>query len=656
MYSLSESCRFSWLHKCGWVTGGNNASRAPAFLLTLVRLERLTRWLEEEHRVKLSRVQMTCVRDIKEFCDGSLVLSVPHAWHKSLRACHAGLRTRASVCASLFLFRKVVPVSALTKAQQADVVLRYIEKMTSPLPEPSAEFSRFVVETVEKEFSRGWDRAWFNASDSFTLPVKSCLENRSGAGGARGYIHGFLPGTSRFADPRVWRNGIEMSSIQADYLDFVEPDESVRRRVKLGLSTKIMTIYTGGKNRTVSMFSARRSFLKPLHTIMYDYLSKKPWLLRGEATSDRFSTFTRVEGEVLVSGDYESATDNLNLSVSQLILKTIRSRSVHVPTQVWDEAEACLVNVFQDGSVQRRGQLMGSLLSFPLLCLTNYIGLKWSIGRSIPVRINGDDIVFRATPAEYEKWQREVVSAGLTLSKGKTLVTKTLFSLNSNFFLSRRDRIEAVPHIRSSCVWDKPEVGSAVAGKIGRCVVEMPSVEPKVHVEVLRTCHKMVLDTQRSVTRGLECRVHHRVLVGAGLMEREAFYYSLDKEPSLPPPFKRWQDWKMLGWRSVVVTDGEDDIGAGAAMVASTWECPVTHTDISHEAYRRALRSGTFKYIPHNRKYFKMLRYTGHTFEAFCRQLPRDVRRKAFRPRDGGKRVWRRQSACRPVDFAPAGA
>lgn len=636
-----------YLRRCGWVIGGNNGCRAPEFILTLRRLERLTRWLETEHRVSLPRSPLSCVSDIKRFCDDSLDLSVSHVWRSSLRDNHVGLRARSSVCATLFLFRKVVPVRKLSRNDLAKVTESYIRKMTTPSAAPPASFLSFASLVAKQEFRPGWDRGWHSAVDHFCLPVKSCLENRSGAGGARSYIH-------HSSMERRWRDGIEMSAIQADYLDFVEPDESSRRAVHLGPDTRVLTIRTGGKNRTVSMFSARRSFLKPLHTIMYDRLSKSEWLLRGEASVERFSDFTRT-GEVIVSGDYESATDNLNLAVSQCVLRSIRENSRHVPSQVWDEAERALVNRFEDGTWQARGQLMGSLLSFPLLCLVNYISFRWSVARDVPVRINGDDIVFRASPDEALSWERGVSASGLTLSKGKTMKTKSLFSLNSNFFLARRGRVEQVAHIRSSCVWDKPDEATSVAGKLKKCEVGMPTVRNSIHVEVLRTCHRLILDSQRSVLRGLRASVHVGALRGAGLIEREAFYLSLAQEPLMPPPFKRWQDWRMSGWHSKVVSVGEDDVGATHAMVRSTWESFVTHDSISREAYRSACRNGTFRFVPLKKKYFRMLGVTECTWEEFQRKLPTDFRRLVYREREGGKRVWRRNNGWRCLSFASAG-
>jgi hypothetical protein len=38
--------------------------------------------------------------------------------------------------------------------------------------------------------------------------------------------------------------------------------------------------------------------------LMYDHLSRFPWLLRGDAKTRKFREFVHVPGEVFVSGDY----------------------------------------------------------------------------------------------------------------------------------------------------------------------------------------------------------------------------------------------------------------------------------------------------------------------------------------------------------------
>jgi len=78
-----------------------------------------------------------------------------------------------------------------------------------------------------------------------------------------------------------------------------------------------------------------------------------------------------------------------------------------------------------DSFVPRRGQMMGSYLSFPLLCLQNRIAFLYA-GESVgidasefPCLINGDDILFRSGPHFSELWMNTVGSLSLEVERSK---------------------------------------------------------------------------------------------------------------------------------------------------------------------------------------------------------------------------------------------
>jgi hypothetical protein len=74
---------------------------------------------------------------------------------------------------------------------------------------------------------------------------------------------------------------------------------------------------------------------------------------------------------------------------------------------------------------------MGSILSFPILCVVNllcywraverYWGKQVSL-RKLQVLINGDDILFRANARLYAIWQEEIKEVGFELSVGKNYI------------------------------------------------------------------------------------------------------------------------------------------------------------------------------------------------------------------------------------------
>jgi len=315
----------------------------------------------------------------------------------------------------------------------------------------------------------------------------------------------------------------------------------------LGVS-RVSPVETGGKYRIVTTGDVQMNLFRPLHTSIYNHLSRFSWLLRGDATSSRFKReFRFSHGEVFVSGDYESATDNLNTSVQETILELILENTVSVPKGIRDSAASTLSMKMTSplgGAVyeQKRGQLMGNLLSFPLLCVVNYLAFRFYTGTTegrdqIPVRINGDDIVFRASALVADRWMKGVVGSGLTLSPGKTLVDRLYFSLNSSLFVASKSTVKTVPIIRSTAYGLANRQGGVETLR-GRWRASFPgfSGERKslLRVEWLKWNRKWIIASRRSLSRGLGLNVSESEVRSAGLWSRECFYLSMERETALP--------------------------------------------------------------------------------------------------------------------------
>jgi len=96
---------------------------------------------------------------------------------------------------------------------------------------------------------------------------------------------------------------------------------------------------------------------------------------------------------------------------------------------------------------QRQGQLMGSIVSFPFLCIINCAVCLWSmtidnpwIARlplsEVPLLVNGDDCVFGGNERLLEIWKQCIRYVGFSSSVGKTYFQRDLLVMNSmTFFL-----------------------------------------------------------------------------------------------------------------------------------------------------------------------------------------------------------------------------
>nr|UJQ91940.1 MAG: putative RNA-dependent RNA polymerase [Botourmiaviridae sp.] len=454
-------------------------------------------------------------QDLKKFCCTLLEDPRSHPWHGATKRLSSD--ARMSIAMSLFLFRKCIP----SPEPDCD---EYLDRMSTRRAEPDARFVKYVRKKVRKMFPTGWDCELYpNAALNSVIPVKSCVQRSMAKGGSRLEV---------------------LSRSERAHHDYVCKVLSEEHAVTL-LPSRVTPVETGGKWRIVSVADVDMNILRPLHTSIYNRISRFPWLLRGEATRGKFKDFTTREGYVFVSGDYESATDNLNLTVQREILTAILEGTTWVPNGVKELAlrSQQMTLTSSGGKVvhQESGQLMGNLLSFPLLCLVNYLAFRYYTNdRDIPVRINGDDIVFRCKPEVFRRWEAGVVGSGLVLSKGKTMVHSRYFSLNSRLFKSTSSKPWVVPCVRSTAMgFRKPEDGVASLAGRWRCVLRDLRPGPQrreiVEEEFLRWNVPYIVASRRSLTRGLGMKFSYEALSRVNLWKREAWYLSLEREDPLPP-------------------------------------------------------------------------------------------------------------------------
>jgi hypothetical protein len=417
-----------------------------------------------------------------------------------------------SLAASKFLARKLLP------SKPGNGVQSYHEKL---MEEPTIDpvFAREASKLVTLLFPTGWDADidYQGYCDRVVVSDSSCLEASTKKGGARTFL---------------------ASKISRE--SFVRACKTGEGFVRIPSTRKVVEVETGGKTRIVTIASAWQHQLKPLHSCLYDQLAKRKFILKGDAKVSSLSNFQRertAHDEVFVSGDYESATDNFNGAHSQLLVDLIRKQSTVIPEIVWDEAMDFLTSTLVSDlmeSPQLTGQLMGNLLSFPLLCLTNLVGVfigfrdhkrVWGIIKAGLLKINGDDIVFRSTLAEANRWMIGVAKCGLKLSRGKTLVHKRFFSINSTFFRVQFDqRPKLIPVLRPSSIWAADKTVLSMGGMVASAAWGWKgSKRDEVIGEVLRRFRSTLLREGYlcSVSRGMGIDVTVPALGKALLLKRE---------------------------------------------------------------------------------------------------------------------------------------
>jgi hypothetical protein len=199
---------------------------------------------------------------------------------------------------------------------------------------------------------------------------------------------------------------------------------------------------------------------KALHTTMRNMPCFR-LIGRPVSPTDLYDLY-RPGAEYWYSGDYEASTDNLSARLGNGLLRllvdelddwdndvyraVLAPHTIHYPpVSVKDQnGHESLQSI--EPIDQVNGQLMGSILSFPILCLAN-LGLYLSTvfheqtptDREIfeacdKVLVNGDDILYRASEAECERHELNGARVGLKMSVGKTYKHKRYANVNSTSF------------------------------------------------------------------------------------------------------------------------------------------------------------------------------------------------------------------------------
>nr|WEM05783.1 RdRp [Botryosphaeria dothidea ourmia-like virus 2] len=441
-------------------------------------------------------------KKVKEFSVGLLENPVNHEWSSILKKGRVNAVDSLSIAGSLFLFRKALPVLP------SDPSLQRL-RITAPPLDVDQDYFGFLRKLVNQLFPIGWDRGFERAVENFTPNVSACWEESRSQGGVR----------------KQWA-GRREEFIEGFALDLV-PSNS--------LHCRYANVNTGGKSRGVTVNPSDHLWAGPVHKVLYDHISTKDWLLRGEAKPGKFSAFSQKPGEVFVSGDYSAATDNLSLEVAEQLLALIFCRCRHIPVS---SQLACFrslrANVWYDDCsepfVQTRGQLMGSFLSFPLLCLQNYAAFRYLVPRQgVPVKINGDDIVFRATPDECQRWKEGCPRFGLDVHPTKTMVHRRFFSLNSTFFESRRGKIGLIPVVRMGTLQKPVETPTALAGGYRSFCAGFRGEAAEMARRVYLSRRLPAIRASGRSMMALGIRASPEVLGHVGLYRRECWFSNLSR-------------------------------------------------------------------------------------------------------------------------------
>jgi len=342
--------------------------------------------------------------------------------------------------------KKLLPDSC--PCMELPLVEKLVEGFRRPKRNLPTGYLQFVARQAALLFSKGWDLGYEEQVLSTSPPISATTDFPRSSGGCLG-------------------SEIDHDSFLTECLSGPSRPDTERPEAE------VIVVQSAGKPRPLTKFSSDELLLRPFHRTMYNHLSKNKWLSRGDVTKESLQRagFSSSRGGTLVSGDYKSATDFLSIEVAETIVRAALSSSTMVPDSVKDRAVLILRPFLYrlegrgppctrqrvDIGEPRIGQMMGSYLSFPLLCLQNRLAFLWSVraaglgwkeAMALPCLINGDDILFQAQKSVADVWFATVGELGLEVERTKTSVDDQFGSLNSTLLRFRGGDLQVVPTLR----------------------------------------------------------------------------------------------------------------------------------------------------------------------------------------------------------------
>jgi hypothetical protein len=210
------------------------------------------------------------------------------------------------------------------------------------------------------------------------------------------------------------------------------------------------------KCRVISKGPGLKYFtLKPVQKFMHDIMRHHPvFQLIGRPCDayvlDEQILAKRGCGRYFLSGDYAEATNRIRSDYSQFCgEQVLEAIGVPVDSFLHSMFLKCLcgsqISTKRSPSKpQVEGQLMGSIVSFPILCLINAAVCRWSMEitgnerislAKAPLLVNGDDCLFTGDRNLFSVWEKVANQVGLEKSLGKTYFSKSFCSINSRTYV-----------------------------------------------------------------------------------------------------------------------------------------------------------------------------------------------------------------------------
>jgi hypothetical protein len=388
------------------------------------------------------------------------------------------------------LFWSIAQVKRAAEAVPEGFIEKSLKKHRDAMAKRATPPPERLVKSLVKKFDDILDHLTFdNIGRLHEFSMSACWENSTNNGGAKGHLlYEFVRNGHTSNDellemqfhPKTGVSERRGFNVSLDMLSSELGDDELCR-------AKVHPICEPLKVRNITKGNAAPyAFAKGLQLDVHGFMRRMPqfaligepltkdhidWLIRKDreycdATGKLISGDDYNQPRKFASGDFSAATDNVKIQLTRAFFERIISRlyhfsgltrrefdvyrrvlyehEIHYPTGYGDQLEPVL---------QQNGQLMGSVLSFFILCAINLCTYWEAVCpevddfRNLNVLVNGDDILFRTTQAKYDKWLATLPDTGLTPSPGKNFFHDRYCTVNSQLFSVNERRGNTIEYI-----------------------------------------------------------------------------------------------------------------------------------------------------------------------------------------------------------------
>lgn len=273
-----------------------------------------------------------------------------------------------------------------------------------------------------------------------------------------------------------------------DYIMCERPHGEGAKTFNFGQKVQCVLIQEPLKNRPITKASFwSNALVFPLQRLLWRSLQKFPcFQLTGRWVTGTDLDSINLDLPFWKSADFSAATDNLSSLLTECVIDNVTkdpflqevlrcnllNQTVSydcmrelIHGKEWESKKLAGTCGLPPDFVMRNGQLMGSICSFPILCIINaaVFSLAWrrwtSLNdypmaplRQLPCLINGDDLIFKSDQDLLRIWRQILPEAGLVESPGKSYESESFAMINSVFFQERDKHMLSVPYFNMSWV------------------------------------------------------------------------------------------------------------------------------------------------------------------------------------------------------------